>query len=390
MQDTVIIETPNIDVITINETEVLTLTQKEIQVITLGKQGPEGASTYQIAVANGFVGTEAEWLASLAGTFNGTMDDIADGSTYVKTENNLTDTLAAMIHAPGSDNETASSIATIIDGTTAKTPLVDTDTFPLTEPTTLKKTLWSTIKSTLKTYFDGLYLSLTGGTITGGLTVTPTADAVNQSKFTDKDGNVILSIDTVNNRVGVGTSAPQVTFEVVNPTGLTNFKTNAGAAGLYFVADNAGTKRYGEFSLDTSANLIFRNAALNPSGSIYFDSKQDIIFRHGSYVEKFRFTSVGRLGILTSAPDKQLEINSVDGNNLRLTYNDNNGSAANYVDFLVSSDGKLTINASGGIINTANDIEITDATKGIILKSPNGTRFRVTVGDVGALITTGI
>jgi hypothetical protein len=32
-----------------------------------GPQGPEGDSAYEVAVANGFVGTEAEWLASLVG-----------------------------------------------------------------------------------------------------------------------------------------------------------------------------------------------------------------------------------------------------------------------------------------------------------------------------------
>lgn len=37
-----------------------------------------------------------------------------------------------------------------------------------------------------------------------------------------------------------------------------------------------------------------------------------------------------------------------------------------------------------------NDLEITDTTKGVILKSPNGTRFRLTVGDDGALTTTAV
>lgn len=36
------------------------------------------------------------------------------------------------------------------------------------------------------------------------------------------------------------------------------------------------------------------------------------------------------------------------------------------------------------------DLEITDATKGLIIKSPNGTRWRLTVGDDGALTTTGL
>ena len=37
-----------------------------------------------------------------------------------------------------------------------------------------------------------------------------------------------------------------------------------------------------------------------------------------------------------------------------------------------------------------NDIEITDATKGVILKSANGTRYRITVDNDGSLITTAI
>lgn len=36
------------------------------------------------------------------------------------------------------------------------------------------------------------------------------------------------------------------------------------------------------------------------------------------------------------------------------------------------------------------DIEITDASKGIVLKSPNGTRFRLTVADDGTLTTTAL
>lgn len=39
---------------------------------------------------------------------------------------------------------------------------------------------------------------------------------------------------------------------------------------------------------------------------------------------------------------------------------------------------------------TDGDIEITDTTKGYILKSPNGTRWRVTINDSGDLITTSL
>jgi hypothetical protein len=55
----------------------------------------------------------------------------------------------------------------------------------------------------------------------------------------------------------------------------------------------------------------------------------------------------GALGVGTTVPDRKVEINDASGNCLRLTYNDADGSAANYSDFLVSSAGKLAIVPSG-------------------------------------------
>jgi len=40
--------------------------------------------------------------------------------------------------------------------------------------------------------------------------------------------------------------------------------------------------------------------------------------------------------------------------------------------------------------STASDVEITNNIKGIILKSPNGTRFRITVNNDGSLTTTSL
>lgn len=37
------------------------------QIRVAGPAGPGGPSAYQVAVANGFTGTEAEWLAGLQG-----------------------------------------------------------------------------------------------------------------------------------------------------------------------------------------------------------------------------------------------------------------------------------------------------------------------------------
>ena len=38
----------------------------------------------------------------------------------------------------------------------------------------------------------------------------------------------------------------------------------------------------------------------------------------------------------------------------------------------------------------ARDVEVQDPTRGVILRSPNGTRYRLTVGDDGVLSTTSI
>jgi len=353
------------------------------------------------------------------GSFSGTMDDITNGTTYVKTENNLTDALAGNLHAP----ETATSIATIIGASTEQTVLADANKFPLVDGTTLKHSLLSTIKSTLKTYFDGLYLALTGGTLTGGLTITPATDAVNVVNVNDKDSNVILSVDTVNNRAGVGVSTPTGKLEIV---GNTNTKASdidniiacyalnlsQGFAirydGIYAIGSNTivdlkfyskGTNSFIWLGNAINDGLRIRyNDALNTIWnadnpiSITANSGQKIYLSQTSTpaIGLTVVTATGNTGIKTTAPDKSLEINSADGNCLRLTYNDANGSATYYVDFNVSAAGLLTINASGGIIKTANDIEITDTTKGIILTSPDTSRWRVTIGDDGVLTTTKI
>ncbi len=80
-------------------------------------------------------------------------------------------------------------------------------------------------------------------------------------------------------------------------------------------------------------------------------------------------TTSGTLGINTSAPDRQVEINSATGDCLRLTYNDNNGGATNYTDLSVSSSGNLTLNIAehngvdkglelGGVLVTATAAEL--------------------------------
>jgi hypothetical protein len=50
----------------------------DIKLTIEGVEGPPGLSAYEVAVENGFVGTEAEWLASLGGTAGGGVSSHAE------------------------------------------------------------------------------------------------------------------------------------------------------------------------------------------------------------------------------------------------------------------------------------------------------------------------
>lgn len=101
----------------------------------------------------------------------------------------------------------------------------------------------------------------------------------------------------------------------------------------------------GRVLYDSTLNALRYNDSTNYSSIIaHKDTSNNM-----SGVNNLRTT--GNVGINTTVADKQVEINSGTGDCLRLTYNDSNGSAANYTDFLISSIGDLTLTASGGNVN---------------------------------------
>jgi hypothetical protein len=75
-----------------------------------------------------------------------------------------------------------------------------------------------------------------------------------------------------------------------------------------------------------------------------------------SLQEAMRITSGALIGIGTTAPLRKVDINEASGNCLRLIYNDNDGSATNYTDFLISSGGGLTITPSAAVMNVTGSI----------------------------------
>ena len=120
MSQFITIVTETSEVVGVEDTQAL-------EVIEIGN----GLSAYQIAVLHGFVGTEAEWLASLQGG--------------------------------GGGSETTTTLGALINGATAKATPVDADMLPLMDSAAsniVKKLSWANLKATLKTYFDTLYQPL--------------------------------------------------------------------------------------------------------------------------------------------------------------------------------------------------------------------------------------
>jgi len=150
------------------------------------------------------------------GDLTGTLDDISNGTTYVKSHNDYTDadqtkvghisvTQAVDLDTIESDTATnndkisfdstsstklgtieesadvtdAENIASSIVGVAGKTTPVDADTLPLIDSAAanvLKKLTWANLKATIKSYYDSVTATLTNKTLT-----TPTINQINST-----------------------------------------------------------------------------------------------------------------------------------------------------------------------------------------------------------------
>src|SRR3989338_4103699 len=154
----------------------------------------------------------------------------------------------------------------------------------------------------------------------------------------------------VTGNVGIGTTAPG---------GNLHIKDNSGAGYpevLVLEAEDASDPgyRFKRESAGTSGDYYVRLRGSPGSTWLSFYSNSGT----SRIDEQLNIHSNGNVGLATTAPDARLEINHTTGDVLRLTYNDSDGSATNYTDFSLASDGDLTVDSSGGNINLSDDLAI--------------------------------
>lgn len=197
-------------------------------------------------------------------------------------------------------------------------------------------------------------------------------DTSNDLRITSLAGNVLIG----NNNVGIGGSAATTPLYVSGTTGpqatiKLNSATTTEYAGIQFLNNNnaigalsfnqntytpVNNAKAGQLNLNTNgAGGILLNSS-NATGTIDFVTTNYA----GSFgsVLAMRIQADGTIGLGTSAPSKALEINSSTGANLRLTYNDADGSATNYADLATTSSGDLNITPSGGDVAVAGNIAL--------------------------------
>jgi hypothetical protein len=262
-------------------------------------------------------------------------------------------------------------------------------------------------------------------------------------------GAVTLSGGTANgvaylNGSKVLTTGSALTFDGTNlGIGTSSPKSDVGLSLHLFNSASTGTVASNAYLLVESST---RNAVIELSGSAtstnglnFSDTPgtalagiasttadQNLLFRTGGTTERMRIDSSGNVGIGTSSPGDKLDVagsgrftvdvggtstplklinNSTTGTVVAKLAFENGGSvkasinAAVYNnDFLTFNTGSDTerarIDSSGnlglGVTSPGDKLEIGGAGAGIILASPNGTRYRITVSDLGVLTVAAV
>jgi len=198
----------------------------------------------------------------------------------------------------------------------------------------------------LQFYSNSIYQYATNWILTTGTTITPAVNTINLGGSSNYFGNMYTNRLYLNSTAYLdGGTAGRIAF-TGHLASASNYGSDLGTTGGAFA-----TVRAGVFRADYSVGL-----ALSDASNIQFGTVTGT---------KIGTATTQKLGFYNATPV--------------VRPSGDIGTALSNLGLVASP-----------VITTATDVEITDTTKGVILKSPNGTRWRITIDNTGALTSTSI
>ena len=154
------------------------------------------------------------------------------------------------------------------------------------------------------TTLDPRYVKLDASNdpITGGLTIEPDTDTLTALVVNDTDSNNVFTVDTVNNRVGIGTTAPTELLHL-SSTGNINLLIEADTDNAT-ETDNAGIT----LSQDGGAVIAHLGFENNRNSLEIVNEYADALTLGTSGIERMRINSTGNVGIGTTTPRAKTHI----------------------------------------------------------------------------------
>ena len=228
---------------------------------------------------------------------------------------------------------------------------------------------------------------------------------IDDSDITLSDSRMVIDID---GNIGIGTTSPSS----FNSRGRNLVVNSDGDTGITISANST-----------SSSTLLFADAFGGTGGTatyrgvVEYDHANDSMAFSTAAAYRMRIDSTGNVGIGTTSPATKLHIADVSTPTIRIEDTTNNRNLQLFHDnnnsFIRTSTGsQLTFQTNGGntrmLIDTSGnvgigtsspasklevdggDVEVSDSLNGLILKSPDGTRYRVTVANGGTLTVSAV
>jgi hypothetical protein len=232
----------------------------------------------------------------------------------------------------------------------------------------------------------------TGGATQIGLSAAGTGQNRNLEFVTGSSTRMTV---TSGGDIGVGTSSPTAKFDVVGnglfrsattTDGATLKVTNGSTAQCTF-GFGAGGNAFPGIWLNQPSPTFSNYAFLGSTADTFFNAPFNgfIYFRNNNSTRMMVDKSgvhIPGIPLVANPTTHQLTVSSTAPTKIGIVVQ---GATSQTADLQQWTDNSNTALAK---INNVGDIEITNSTNGIILKSPDGTRYRITVTNGGALSST--